>query len=264
MENEKRLLKMVLAGVVALIGLIVGTSSLFTVGPGEKAIVLRFGEIVREADSGLHMKWPFPIEQIVKVETRIQKYETDAVAYSKDIQTVQSKVALNFHLNPSTVQVLWKELGRDYLARIVEPAIQESMKAVSSGFTAQELIEQRPKVKENVVKALSERLSAKNIIVDDFSIVNFDFSNSYEKAIEEKQVAQQDALKAKNKLEQVKFEAEQRITQAKAEAEAIRIQAQAITQQGGSDYVQLKAIERWKGDVPQYMMGNSVPFINLK
>lgn len=262
--SETNPVKIVVGAIVGVIGLVILLSCFFTVGAGEKAVVLRFGEIVRDADSGLHIKMPTPIESVVKIETRIQKYESTATAYSKDIQTVQSIVALNFHIDASAVRVLWKELGKDYLIRVVEPAIQESMKAVASGFTAQELIEQRPKVKEAVIVLLSERLAKKNIVLDDLSIVNFDFSDSYENAIEAKQVAQQDALKAKNKLEQVKFEAEQRIAQATAEAEAIRIQAQAITQQGGEDYVQLKAIEKWKGDVPQYMMGNSVPFINLK
>ena len=100
-------------------------------------------------------------------------------------------------------------------------------------------------------------------MVDELSIVNFDFSNSFNSAIEAKVTAEQNALAAKNKLEQVKFEAEQRITQAKGEAEAIRIQAQAIQNQGGAEYVNLKAIEKWNGDLPTYMMGNSVPFVNI-
>jgi regulator of protease activity HflC (stomatin/prohibitin superfamily) len=94
--------------------------------------------------------------------------------------------------------------------------------------------------------------------------VNESFSEAYEQSIERKQIAEQDALASKNKLEQVKFEAEQRIAQAEAEAKAIQIQAQAITQQGGQNYVQLKAVEKWNGVLPNYMMANSpVPFLNL-
>ena len=111
---------------------------------------------------------------------------------------------------------------------------------------------------------LKERLIGEYIVVDELSIVNFEFSKSFDTAIEAKVTAEQNALAAKNKLEQVKFEAEQRITQAKGEAEAIRIQVSAIQNQGGAEYVNLKAIEKWKGDLPTYMMGQSIPFINIK
>ena len=101
------------------------------------------------------------------------------------------------------------------------------------------------------------------IVVHEVSIVNFNFSKSFKEAIEAKVTAEQQALAAKNKLEQVKYEAEQRISQAQGEAEAIRIQAQAIQNQGGAEYVNLKAIEKWNGQLPAYMLGDSVPLINL-
>ena len=109
-----------------------------------------------------------------------------------------------------------------------------------------------------------ERLQRDFMVVDEFSIVNFNFSESFNTAIEAKVTAEQNALAAKNKLEQSKYEADQRIATAKGEAEAIKIQAQAIQTQGGAAYINLKAIEKWNGLLPVYMMGNSpVPFINL-
>ncbi len=105
------------------------------------------------------------------------------------------------------------------------------------------------------------RLTPRFIVVDDFSIVNFDFSDSYERAVEDKQVAQQQALKAENDLRRIQVEAEQRIAQAKAEAEAIRIQSDALQQNQG--LIKLEAVKKWNGILPQYMLGNSVPFIEL-
>lgn len=185
------------------------------------------------------------------------------MAYSKDIQTVESTIALNYHVKPEAVNKLYQEVGKGYQSRIIDPAIQESVKSATAKFTAQELIEQRPKVKEEIKVELLARLE-KYFIVDEFSIINFSFSNEYENAIEEKQVAQQSALKAKNDLERIKTEAEQRVAEAEAEAKAIQIQAEAITQQGGKEYVNLKAIEKWNGILPQTMLPNSgVPFIDI-
>lgn len=262
-DGSPNVRKAVTHAVVAVVGLLIALGSFVIVGPGSRGVVIRLGEVNRTLEPGFHLKIPI-LEQVKGLDVRIQKYVSVAQSYSKDIQTVNTAVALNYHLNSETVATLWKEIGPDVIPTVVEPAIQESVKAATANFTAQELVELRPKVKEEISVMLSERLTGRHVIVDEFSIVNFDFSEAYEKAIEAKQVAQQQALEAKNKLEQVKFEAEQRVAQATAEAEAIRIQAQAITQQGGEDYVQLKAIEKWKGEVPQYMMGNSVPFINLK
>lgn len=118
-------------------------------------------------------------------------------------------------------------------------------------------------MKEAIETALKERLAEAHVIVTNVDIINFNFSQSFNTAIEAKVTAEQDAQKAKNDLERVKFEAEQRVAQAQAEAEAIRIQAAAVTSQGGADYVKLKWIEKWNGTLPQTSLGDAVPLINL-
>lgn len=266
LEGNPNRAKLIKRGTLLLLGIIF-IWILFpfgTIHAGERGIRLRFnavsGDVVRE---GLYFRIPL-IEEVIRLDVKTQKIETQALAYSKDIQSVDATIALNYHLNPDAVQRLYEELGVDYRSRIIDPAIQESLKAATAKFTAQELIEKRPLVKEEIKAQLMERLGNKYIIVDDFSIVNFDFSNIYEQAVEQKQKAQQDALRAENDLKRVQFESEQRVAQATAEAEAIRIQAQAITQQGGRDYVQLKAVEKWDGKLPTQMIpGGTVPFIDL-
>jgi regulator of protease activity HflC (stomatin/prohibitin superfamily) len=172
---------------------------------------------------------------------------------------------LNFHLEASNVNKLWQTIGKDYNERVIAPSIQEAVKSATAKYTAEELITKRPLVKEDIKNILVERLSEEFIIVDEFSIIDFSFSDEYEKAVENKQVAQQNALKAENDLIRIKTEAEQKIAQAKAEAEAIKIQAEAITQQGGKDYVSLKAVEKWSGVLPVQMIPNAtLPFINLQ
>lgn len=234
------------------------------ISSGARGVVSSFGAVRSEVlGEGLHFVMPFR-DSVHEIDVQTQKTEVDVAAASKDLQTVTTKIALNFHPNPETVNLLFQQVGEDFVGRIISPAVQESVKAATANFTAEELITRRVELKDQVKASLVERLAKNNISVEDVSIINFSFSESFDDAIEAKVTAEQNALAAKNKLEQVKFEAQQSIEKAKAEAESIRIQAQAVTQQGGKDYVQLKAIERWNGVLPGQMVpGSAVPFIDL-
>lgn len=263
-QEEERIFQRIIKTIV-IIGVlsIIVFNSVVIVNAGERGVLLTWGAVTDVRGEGLSFKIPIA-QSVKKMDVKTVKLEVNALAYSKDIQTVDSKIALNYHLIPENVGILYKEIGTSYEEKIITPAIQEAVKSVSAKYTAQELIEKRNEVKEGIKEQLSDRLAVKNMIVDDLSILNFDFSTAFEQAVEAKQVAQQDALKAQNKLEQVKFEAEQRIAQAQAEAEAIKIQAEAITQQGGQDYVNLKAVEKWNGVLPTQMIPNAtLPFIDL-
>jgi regulator of protease activity HflC (stomatin/prohibitin superfamily) len=196
------------------------------------------------------------------MDIKTQKYEAEASAASKDLQTVTSKIATNYHLTAESVPVLYKEIGIDYQARVIQPLEQEVVKATTAKYTAEELITKREEVRLEMKQVLHDRLITKGIIVEEVSIVNFDFSPSFNSVIEAKVTAEQLKLKAENDLQRIKVEAEQRITQAQGEAEAIKIQATAINSQGGRDYVQLQAISRWDGKLPS-VTGGVVPFINV-
>jgi len=252
--------KIIIHSIISIILLILFFGSWGTIGAGKRGVLLQFGAVQDKIiDEGFYFKIPL-IQKVKKIEVRTVKMEVLALAYSKDIQTVESLIALNYHLNPDKVNKLFQEIGIDFENRVISPAVQESVKATTAKFTAQDLIEKREQVRDEIKASLTERLAEKNIIVDAFSIVNFDFSDEYEKAVEAKQVSQQNALKADNDLKRIKIEAEQRVAQATAEAEAIKIQAQAITQQGGKDYVNLKWIEAWQNggsQVPTTIIGNT-------
>lgn len=252
-----------LIGGFVLLLILIAISPFTIIDAGHRGVVKNWGAVSEEIlGEGIH--WVTPIKQdVVEFDVRTQKEQVEAGAASKDLQTVNATVALNYHLEGGKVNRLLQETD-DYKTTIIAPAIQESVKAAAAKYTAEELVTKRALVKEDARVLLVERLAPKHIVLDDLSIVNFSFSKSFDEAIEAKVTAEQQALAAKNKLEQVKFEAEQRVAQARAEAEAIRIQAQAITQQGGEDYVQLKAIEKWNGVLPGQMIpGSTVPFLNL-
>ncbi len=233
-------------GIVVLIILMVIFGSFTVIGAGDRGVVIRVGAVSRVLEPGPHFKLPF-VEHVVKVTVQTQKEQVETDAASQDLQTVKAVVAVNYNVSADKVSDLYVTVGSDYKARVIDPAIQEAVKAATAKYTAEQLITQRPKVKEDILLSLKSILSPKDINVSDVSITNFDFSPSFNAAIESKVTAEQQALQAKNKLAQVEYEKQQRIAQAQGEAEAIRIQAQAITQQGGENYVRLKELESWNG-----------------
>lgn len=263
--SENTGFKFFLGAVISVVALIILIASLpFTqVEAGEKGVVLRMGQIDRILDPGLHWRTPF-IEHVEKMDVTTQKEEAGAGAASKDLQSVSTQVALNYNLEGEFAGEVYRDFKQEYVARIIAPAIQEAVKSATAKYTAEELITRREEVKGVIFNDIKNRLAPRHIVATELLITNFDFSPQFNAAIEAKVQAEQDALAAKNQLERVKYEAEQRVEQAKAEAEAIRIQAEAVTSQGGADYVKLKAIEKWNGNVPSHMIPNAtVPFIDL-
>lgn len=140
------------------------------------------------------------------------------------------------------------------------------VKAITARYNAVELITQREKVRDEIKGLLKSRLLNYNIVVDDFSIVNFKFSKQFEQAIEAKQTAEQFALKAQRDLERIKIEADQKMASAKAEAESLRLQKENVTPQLlklRQIEASIKAIEKWDGHLPKISSG-AIPFIDMK
>jgi len=236
------------------------------VGAGQRGVVLNFGavqDIVLE--EGIHFRTPI-MQDIVLIDVKIQKVVTDAKSSSSDLQDVDMAVALNYNIIPENANIVYQTIGTEYKSRIIDPAIQEVMKAVSARYTAEELITKRPVVSSEMREALKERLLEANISVVAFSIINFSFSQTFTDAIEAKQTAEQNALKAKRDLDRIKVEAEQTIAAATAEAEALRLQKMNIS----PDLIELrrieaelKAIEKWNGVLPGVTGSGAIPFIGV-
>lgn len=258
--NTSKLIKF---GIIGIIGIIVLFKTFYTVKTGTVGVVYQFDEIQGIEQPGLHLKMPF-VTKVKPFNIQVLKYETQAGGASKDLQSSVTTVAVNYSVSQDNVEEIVKKVGFDYGTKLLVPAVQESVKGATAKYTAEELITKRELVKEAVRSYLFERLENNLIQVHEVSITNFSFSPSFDKAIEAKVTAEQDALASKNKLEQVKYEAEQKIVTAKAEAESIRIQAQAIQSQGGADYVKLQWIEQWgKGgaQVPNVVADGNSSFL---
>lgn len=236
------------------------------VSPGHRGVIVQLGAVKPNVLSeGIHFRVPI-IQKIEQLDCRIQKEEVKAGAASKDLQQVTSKIAINYRVDGNMAAKLYRNVGFTYPQTIIAPAIQESMKSVTARYTAEELITKRQDVSVEVKNKLDSKIEQYGIIVDNFNIVNFDFSDEFNKAIESKQTAEQLALKAKRDLERVKIEAEQQITSAKAEAESLKVQKQEVTPELiklREIEMQREAIKRWDGKLPTYT-GDGVPFIQVK
>ncbi len=235
-----------------------------TVPTGHRGIHLRWGAATGKVlGQGIYFVMPF-VENVHKMSIQVKALHTKAAAASKDLQNVSTEVTLNYSVEPDKASTLFNDVGAQYEKTIIEPAVLEAVKATTANYNAENLITERSLVKDVLYDRLSTRLTAHGILVDAVSITDFTFSPEFTQAIELKVTATQNALAAENNLKKVQFEAEQAIAKAKGEAEAIRIQVMAIQQQGGKDYVALKAIERWDGKLPSYMLGsNTMPFITI-
>lgn len=265
--SEAKLIGFGAVGVVVVMLLLL-LNPFTQVGAGERGVVLNWGAVSGEVlEPGLHFVMPISQDvKIVDVQTKTISFDGNNAlgAASNDLQDVKIAVIANYHVNPDKVGTIYQQYGSTFEESILSPIVREAVKSVSANYTAEQLVTKRAEFSSKVATILGEKLSERDVTLERLNIVNLNFSESFNKAIEAKVTAEQDALAAKNKLQQVQFEADQRVAQAKGEAEAIKIQAEAITQQGGQAYVDLQAIKKWNGELPTTMLpGSAVPFINL-
>ncbi|HHV64293.1 MAG TPA: prohibitin family protein [Peptococcaceae bacterium] len=236
------------------------------IDPGHRGVVVQLGAVQPTVLSeGLHFKIPF-IQEIVPIEVRVQKAQSEETTSSKDLQVVNTIIAVNYRLDPDRVNLLYQEVGLSYKEKIVDPAIGESLKAVTAQYTAEELISKRSEVSHKVKETLGEKLANYYMILDEINITEFKFSPEFNEAIEQKQIAEQQALKANLDLQRIEIEAKQKIEQARAEAEALKLQKDQITPELVElrrIEAQLEAIKKWDGKLPSVTGTGAIPFLNI-
>ena len=225
------------------------------VDSGTVGVKTRFSKVVGEPlEPGLHGINPF-IEHIHEMKTQTVAYVVTATAVSKDMQEVTTQVTVNYSMVPTFGNEVYTKYRRTFEETVLAPTVQEAIKTVTAQFNVEDLVNQRPKVKEFVFNTTKERVAPTHL-VEAVMLTDFAFSDDFTNAIEAKVTATQKAMEEKNKLESAKYQAGQRIEQARGEAEAIRIQAEAIKSTGGAEYIQLKWIEKWNGTVPSVQAGS--------
>lgn len=247
--------KYVLITVSTLLVLILLIGSLYTVQAGERAVLLTFGKPSQVAiGEGLHFKVPL-VQKAIKMDVKTQKYEADLTAASRDLQDVNTRIAINYRIVPERVPEIYQTIGIGYADKVIYPMEQEVNKGITAQFTAEELITNRETVRELMKQTLIDRLRDRGIIVEEVSIINFAFSQAFSSAIEQKVTADQLRLKAEVDLQRISLE-----------AEAIKLQRLQLSE----EYlrfkeleIQMKAIDKWDGKTPLVTGNGGVPLINI-
>lgn len=271
--NKKQILSFVGAAWIVL-GIFV------TVPTGHTGILTTFGRVEDTTlEAGLHLKSPF--QEVIAMDNRTQKQTLDLLCFSSDIQEVSISYSVNYQIRKANAQTIYKTIGKDYYHVVMEPRIQDAVKSVMAKYTAESLIEERDTLSVKITEILERELSVYNIDVINTAIENMDFSDAFTQAVEEKQVAQQQLLKAQTEQAQLTMEqeaeaqrkeiaataeAEIAVIQAEAEKEVLKIQADAAEYAGQKDAAVNEAlaksltdvlleyyeIKQWDGKLPEY------------
>lgn len=285
-EDNIRVGRIITTSVVGIAAVVSLFASFSTVPVGSTGVVVTLGQTQSMTlGEGFHVKAPY-ITHIVSMDNRIQKQEVSAAATSKDLQAVSTTIDVNFHLSPGNSNSMYQTIGQNYSEILLAPAIQESVKNVMAQYSAEQLITQRSAVSVSIREELENRMTEYGVIIDEFNITNFQFSAEFDAAIEAKQVAEQNKLKAQTEKEQKIIEAEAAarerevaaqaeanatLAKANAEAEAIRVKAEAeaeanqkLNQSLTSGILDYQAIQRWNGEYPTVMGGeNTLTMIDV-
>ncbi len=215
---------------VILVGLVGGMFT--TIPAGHRGVVIRFSAVTGTIlEEGLQVKLPV-LDTVVMMSIQTQKYEVPSSAVTKDLQDVSTTIALNWKLDPSMADEVYRTLGTEFISRIAAPAVQEVIKQITAQYDAEDLILKREEVRNEIFDSLSIRLQERGIVAEMLSITNFTFSATFTAAIEAKVAAEQAVLEAENKLERVKVEAQQ----AEAEAEGFA-NARIAEAEGEAEYI---------------------------
>ena len=267
--------KIVLMAIIVLVIIgVVASSSVKIVDAGNRGILTHWNAVDLTnppLDEGIHFVIPFQ-DEVVQMEVRTLKYDTSTRSASQDLQTVQTTVTVNYHPDTERVHFLYKEIGLSYENRVIQPAIDETVKQVSANYNAEELITKRPLVKADIENAIRDRLNQFYIETEVISITDFEFSPLFAKAIESKVEAEQKAQKAENDLIRIEVEARQleaqavglaaaNIAEAQGEAEAISIINQALS--NNPFYLEWLKTQAWDGRLPLVVGEGGTPFIAI-
>lgn len=228
---------------------------------GERGLYVTWGETQDKVLSeGIYFYNPFSTS-LVTIDTKERLWTETITSFSSDVQEVKITFQLAYYPKREQIANLYREFGRSFMDKILPPATYGVVKEVTGKYTAVDLVTKRGEVTSEISKKLIEMLDGRNIIVTKFDIVGLDFRDEFEKAVEAKVIATQQAEKAKNDTIRIQEEARQKVIQAEAEAKAMAIKSEALSK--NKALVEYEAVLKWNGELPQYMMGNSVPFINL-
>ena len=257
MKRRKRVIIIAVSVIIVFIGIIT-LCSIRIVDGSKVGVVVRLGEIKdTPLQEGGHLVIPF-ITKVVEIDNHVLRTDVTGESASKDLQTIQSVVSINYQVLPEKSVHIYKVAGTDFENVILRPAAQECVKSVIARYTAEECITKRQEVSNSIKNELNSKVETYGLIVTEFNILDFKFSDEFNKAIEDKQTAQQQALKAEQDLVRIQVENQQKISQAEAEVTANKLKSQQLTDSILKD----NFIKKWDGKLPA-VIGDSSNIIDI-
>lgn len=252
-------------GIFGFFGLIVFLGTFSTVGPGQRGILITLGKTSESVlGEGPHFKFPF-ISEIRTMSVRVHKSQDTSDAATRDMQRVTATVALNWTVNPESVGKMLREVGNEESieTNIIAPAVSEVLKAATAKMTAEEVLTKRIELKITIDESLIKRLSGYGLIVKDISLVDLNFTKEFNHAVEQKQIAEQEAKQAAYVAEKATQDAVAAVNKAKGEAEAVLVNARAqsegqklLKQTLTKDVLTLEYLKKWDGKLPSVLTGS--------
>jgi len=245
-----------------MIVLLVTGCGFTSTSPGEAVVFSRFGAVDPTCyPAGFYLYNPLTTS-VYHVDVKVQKFEVKADASSRDLQDVHTTIVVNFSLDGSKCHEVVKTVGTDFAARIILPAVEEVTKASTALFPVEKVIQERPKLKKEIEDGLKVRLAPYWITVQAVSITNISFSHDFSRAIEQKQVEEQNVQRAEFVRQQAEKEGQRQLALAEGQAKANRLLQESL--KSSPEVLQMKALDKWDGKLPAYMGSGSVPFIRLE
>ena len=257
-ENAKCVILTILQWLAALIFLF---GSWFTVAEGERAILTTFGKASNHIyEAGLHVKWPL-IQDVKTFDVKTIRADFKTETYTKDIQTARITVSYSYNLISNDIIETYKTYGNQWQERILYPNLEQAVKAEVGTWNADQMVANRDKVASNILASLQARMIEHSypVSITNFQMINIDYSDQFEQAIEKKVVAEQAALEEANKTKQVEQKAKQQLVSAEAEAKSMKIRATALA--NNPKLVNYEFVQKWDGKLPQIMTGDSMPIL---
>lgn len=261
-------------GSIVFVALAVVVSKSFAVvNTGERGILITFNKVQDVVlNEGTHPIVPF-VSSVKVMNVRIQRTDVEANARTKDLQRINTKVALNWQISPDKIQQVYQQFGsnEELTSRIITPVIEEIVKARIPARSLEKNLTERAELKQELETKAKQRLESYGIVTTDLSVLNVTASDEFTKATEDKQIAEQKAISdkivAEQELQKADYESkkaakesEAMIARAKGQAEAQRLLQSSLS----PEILQKQAIEKWDGKFPVVMSSNGVlPFINI-
>lgn len=247
--------------VAAIVVIILLCSCIYYINPGYRGTLVTLGNVSQTSyTNGIGFKWPF-ISTMYQTDIRTQVYTDTALTYTADIQTASIGFTITYNVTPEAVPYIYQHIGSDYKSKLITPYVQDALKDVVGKWKAQDLVANRDNARVMILNLLKQKISNKYIQNITFQIINLDYSDNFEQAIENKVIADQKAQEAVNNTKRIQEEANQKLISAKADAEAMEIKAAALEK--NQRLVDYEAVQKWDGKMPQYMLGGTMPMINL-